>query len=200
MAKASQSKLRAENEELRLRLEEAEQALEAIRTGQVESLVVEGPDGPRIFSLEGATQSYRLLVESMNEGAVSLALDGTILYSNSAFARMIDTPLDHVMGHKLAEFVAPEDIALLGDLAPGLGCEQLGKTPILQIAAGQRAEPRAGDTKRKTAGLIAGQHEDVAEQLAHGIGIDVAAVRCTRFAASLVPIGKELLVRRMFHT
>ena len=54
MADSTIQELRAENEELRLRLEEAEQALEAIRTGQVESLVVEGPDGPRIFSLEGA--------------------------------------------------------------------------------------------------------------------------------------------------
>ena len=58
-----------------------------------------------------------------------------------------------------------------------LGCEQLGKALILQIAAEQGAEPRAGDTKRIAAGLIAGQHEDVAEQLAHRIGIDVAAVR-----------------------
>jgi len=61
MARPSESRLRGENEvlranneELRLRLAEAEQALEAIRTGQVESLVIDGPGGPRIFSLEGA--------------------------------------------------------------------------------------------------------------------------------------------------
>jgi PAS domain S-box-containing protein len=105
MARPSQSKLRGEIEELRLRLEEAEQALEAIRTGQVESLVVEGPDGPRIFSLEGATQSYRFLVESMNEGAVTLREDGTVLYCNARFAEMLGEPLQKVMGSSLREHV-----------------------------------------------------------------------------------------------
>ena len=54
---AKVDRLVTEADELRLRLEEAEQALEAIRTGQAESLIVEGPDGPRIFSLEGADHS-----------------------------------------------------------------------------------------------------------------------------------------------
>lgn len=52
----------------------------------------------------------------MNEGAVSLALDGTILYCNSAFATMIDQPLDQVMGHKLSDFVAKGEVAGLADL------------------------------------------------------------------------------------
>ena len=105
MAKPSESKLRAENEELRRRLEEAEQALEAIRTGQVESLVVEGPEGPRIFTLEGATQSVRVLIEAMNEGAVTLGDRGTILYCNARFAGMLGKPLQKVMGSSLRDHV-----------------------------------------------------------------------------------------------
>ncbi|HET8539975.1 MAG TPA: PAS domain S-box protein [Anaeromyxobacter sp.] len=105
MAQASESVLRAENEELRLRLEEAEQALEAIRTGQVEALVVEGPDGPRIFTLEGATQSYRVLVESMNEGAVTSTEDGIVLYCNARFAEMLGEPLQSVIGSSLRDHV-----------------------------------------------------------------------------------------------
>jgi PAS domain S-box-containing protein len=93
-------------EELRLRLEEAEQALEAIRTGQVESLVLEGPDGPRIFSLEGATQSYRVLVEAMNEGAVTSTETGTVLYCNGRFAGMVGLPLERVIGSSMREHVA----------------------------------------------------------------------------------------------
>jgi PAS domain S-box-containing protein len=116
MARPSESKLRAENEELRLRLEEAEQALEAIRTGQVESLVLEGPDGPRIFSLEGATQSYRTLVESMNEGAVTLREDGTVLYCNARFARMLGEPLQQVMGSSLGPRIPEHSRAAFGEL------------------------------------------------------------------------------------
>jgi len=98
-------RLRSEVAELRLRLEEAEQALEAIRTGQVESLIVEGPNGPRIFSLEGADHSYRVLVEAMNEGAATLSEDGTILYCNARFAQMLDAEIERVMGGKIAWFL-----------------------------------------------------------------------------------------------
>jgi PAS domain S-box-containing protein len=98
-------RLRSEVEELRLRLEEAEQALEAIRTGQVESLIVEGPNGPRIFSLEGADHSYRVLVEAMNEGAATLSEDGTILYCNARFAQMLDAEIERVMGGMIAWFL-----------------------------------------------------------------------------------------------
>lgn len=124
-AKSSQS-LRAENErlcsdneELRLRLDEANQALEAIRTGQAESLVVDGPDGIRIFSLESADHSYRVLVETMNEGAATLAEDGTILYCNSRFAQMVGGPLERVMGSSIFQFLPersrPGFEALLND-------------------------------------------------------------------------------------
>ena len=98
-------RLRFEVEELRPRLEEAEQALEAIRTGQVESLIVEGPNGPRIFSLEGADHSYRVLLEAMNEGAATLSEDGTILYCNARFAQMLDAEIERVMGGMIACFL-----------------------------------------------------------------------------------------------
>jgi PAS domain S-box-containing protein len=91
-------KLRAQREESRLRRNEAEQALQAIRSGDVESLVIETPSGPRIFSLEGADHSYRVLVEEMNEGAATLAEDGTVLYCNGCFARLLETPLERVIG------------------------------------------------------------------------------------------------------
>ena len=46
-------KFRAEHAELRARLEEAEETLRAIRSGEVDALVVETADGPQIFTLQG---------------------------------------------------------------------------------------------------------------------------------------------------
>ena len=68
--------VRLELEELRQRLQEAEETLDAIRSGEVDALVVSGPSGEKVFTLEGAEHPYRVLVESMNEGAISLSLDG----------------------------------------------------------------------------------------------------------------------------
>ena len=79
------------SEDLRRRLEEAEETLRAIRTGEVDALVVDGADGERVFTLQGADHPYRALIESMQQGAASLGADGTILYCNRRFAEMVET-------------------------------------------------------------------------------------------------------------
>jgi len=101
--------IRLELDELRQRLQEAEETLNAIRSGEVDALVVSGPSGEKVFTLEGAEHPYRVLVESMNEGALSLSRDGLILYCNSAFARMVGVVLDQIMGRDVCEFVPAED-------------------------------------------------------------------------------------------
>ncbi|HEY6098951.1 MAG TPA: ATP-binding protein [Anaeromyxobacter sp.] len=105
MRSEAMAKLRAENDELRLRLEEAEQALEAIRTGQVDSLVVDGPLGARIYSLDSAIHSYRVLVEAMSEGAAALGDGGAIAYCNGRFGTLVGAPLERVMGTPLREWI-----------------------------------------------------------------------------------------------
>src|SRR5512138_83388 len=93
--------LLAENEELRLRLEEAEETLRAIGSGEVDAFVVSGPGGPQVFTLKGAEQPYRVLVETMNEGAATLAEDGTIIYCNNRLAAMLQMPLERLLGTQL---------------------------------------------------------------------------------------------------
>jgi PAS domain S-box-containing protein len=73
----------------------------------------QGNSEPKVFTLEGAEHPYRVLVESMNEGAISLSLDGTILYCNAAFARLIGCPLDQIMGRDLVEFIPVEEREML---------------------------------------------------------------------------------------
>jgi two-component system, NarL family, sensor kinase len=84
--------------ELRARLADAEKTLRAIRSGEVDAVVVAGKEGPQVFTLEGADHVYRVLMESMNEGALILTADGVILYANQSFAGMIKRPLEQVLG------------------------------------------------------------------------------------------------------
>lgn len=105
-----------EIEELRARLEEAEETLRAIRSGEVDALVVSGPQGNQIYTLRGAESAYRVLVEAMNEGALVLTPDGTVTYSNHAFADMVGTPLERVIGSRLQQFVAEPDKHAVDDL------------------------------------------------------------------------------------
>ncbi len=86
------NELQQENDHLRMRLEEAEETLRAIRTGEVDALIVSSPEGEKVYTLQSAELPYRVLVERMQEGAVTLSADGTILYCNLRFAAMLNVP------------------------------------------------------------------------------------------------------------
>jgi two-component system, NarL family, sensor kinase len=102
--------------ELRLRLAEAEETLHAIRNGEVDAVVVAGKQGDQVFTLEGADHAYRMLIESMNEGAVMLTADRMILYANQCFAKMVKSSLEQVMGSSFRRFLSVEDRATLEPL------------------------------------------------------------------------------------
>src|ERR1044071_9642376 len=75
--------------ELQRRLDEAEETLRAIREGEVDALVIDAPDGEVIYTLTGADYPYRLMIDEMNEGAVSVSPDSFILYSNRNFGSIL---------------------------------------------------------------------------------------------------------------
>ncbi|MGM9508921.1 sensor histidine kinase [Larkinella sp. GY13] len=94
-----------ENEALLIQLEEATETIHAIRTGQVDALVVQGKDGHELYSLKTADQTYRVFIETMNEGAVTLNEAGLILYCNSKFASMVGMPLSNVIALSFDTFI-----------------------------------------------------------------------------------------------
>ncbi|HUR66760.1 MAG TPA: ATP-binding protein [Chitinophagaceae bacterium] len=94
-----------ELEELKLQLLEANETVEAIRSGQVDALVVKTGDDHQLYTLKSADQTYRVFIEKMKEGAVNLNKDGIILYSNSQFASMVDLPLSRIIGLQFSDFV-----------------------------------------------------------------------------------------------
>src|SRR5438067_5399572 len=102
--------------ELRARLAEAEETLAAIRNGEVDAVVVSGGKGEQVFTLQSAEKPYRLLMEAMNEGALTVQPDGAILYCNARFAEMVKTPVERVIGASLFRFVEVEHEKFLRDL------------------------------------------------------------------------------------
>ena len=88
-------------EALRNRLEEAESTLQSIYHGEVDSLIVSGPHGKQVFALQGTDHSYRLLVEGMQEGALTFSPAGDIYYVNKALAALVKTPLAQIIGSSI---------------------------------------------------------------------------------------------------
>jgi len=117
MAKNKSKELLFEEiEELRIRLKEAEETLGAIRSGEVDAIVVSGLQGEQVFTLTGAERAYRVLIETMNEGAVSLNQKGMIIYCNRRFSEMINTPLEKVIGSPMRQFVRASDLRVFDSL------------------------------------------------------------------------------------
>ncbi len=110
-----------ELQELTSRAMDAEETLRAIRGGEVDALVVSTGDGDRVFTLSGADYPYRVMVETMNEGAVTLATDGTILFCNQRFADIVKESLEKVTGSSIFQYISSTDLQIFkGLLKQGL--------------------------------------------------------------------------------
>jgi PAS domain S-box-containing protein len=98
-----------ENEELRSRLIEIEDALTAIRNGEVDAIMVSGKKGEQVYSVSSAETPYRTFIEEMSEGAVTLTKEGVILYCNPRFTKIVEAPFEKVVGTSIKRFIAPND-------------------------------------------------------------------------------------------
>ena len=77
-------------EEALLRLTEAEDMLRAISAGEVDAFVVsDGRADRRVFTLATADRPYRIFVENMRDGAVTLSSNGLIVYANRRLAELL---------------------------------------------------------------------------------------------------------------
>jgi PAS domain S-box-containing protein len=98
------------------RLSEAEATVRAIRSGEVDAIVVNGPGGEKVFTLQGADHTYRVFVQRMNEGAAVLSSDHTVVHCNHCFARFLGARLQSVIGSSMQDLVWPDDHAKLNVL------------------------------------------------------------------------------------
>jgi PAS domain S-box-containing protein len=139
MAKNSTSQqLAAENQDLRARLDRAEESVREILSGESDALFVAGADGAQLFTLKGADESYRTLIENMSEGALTLTPEGLILYANRRFAQMLGTPLEKVIGSKIHSWFAPESRQVFQALLQKDAVANRGEELVLAATDGTR--------------------------------------------------------------
>jgi PAS domain S-box-containing protein len=104
-ARTDRGSLEGEHGRLRARVDELEETLRAIRSGEVDALVVETAGEDRVFTLKSADHAYRLMVEEMQKGAATLSDDGVVLYCNPFLAALLDVPVEAVLGTPLSGFL-----------------------------------------------------------------------------------------------
>lgn len=105
---AETEKLLNEIAALHQQLKEARESINAIKSIKIETidaLVVRHEKDLKIYTEKTADKPFRILIEKMHEGAVTLNKDGTILYCNSYFANLVKLPLQSVIGTKFKNFI-----------------------------------------------------------------------------------------------
>jgi PAS domain S-box-containing protein len=118
--------------ELQDRLREAEETLEAIRNGEVDAVVVGGPSGQQVYTLENADRPYRVLIEQMQEGAVTLSDEGVVLYCNYRFATLVGVDREALMGESIERFLSnTERVAFRQLMTSGRGTGRSAEFTLL---------------------------------------------------------------------
>ena len=134
---ASVTELLRENETLRARLAEAQDVIRAIQSGDVKTVAVSGPDGDPVFTLKHAEHVYRALLEAMNEGAATIAVDGTVLYCNRKITSLLRIPMEKVIGNSATSLIASADQNTFSALLANAFAGKDGKAEIqLQVQDG----------------------------------------------------------------
>lgn len=179
----------AEIARLQARLSELEELVRALQMGEADALVIDGPRGPLIYTLRGAEHPYRVLVETMNEGALTLLADGTILYCNSKFAEMAGLPQDQLTGRSLLDLVAPADRLLCAELLSA-GAAGSSKGPITLQAI---------DGSQRPAQISLRALRDETEANMCAVVTDLSGPQAVAAQLRAALAEKELLLREVHH-
>src|SRR5215207_2578829 len=127
-----------ETAELKSRLEETEETLRAIQEYMVDAFVVNRENGIQVVTLNESETPYRMMVESMNEGAVTLIPDGTVFYCNGRFGEMIQEDCEKLIGTSFQELIVPEEQSLFKTIFEGAAPHGMRGEFTLQTSAGNR--------------------------------------------------------------
>ncbi len=117
-----------------------QQTVRAIRDGKVDALFVSGREGEWMFTLSGADRAYRMLIEDMSEGALTLTADGVVTYANRRFAELLGVPLQLVIGARIGAWFATESHPLLFSLLAG-GLKAKGSVELDLLTVSKQRVP-----------------------------------------------------------
>ena len=168
--------------DLKSRLAETEETLQAIRQYMVDAFVVNRGNSIQVVTLNDSEIPYRMMVESMNEGAVTIIPDGTIFYCNSRFSEMVQTDCENLIGTLFQSLIVPEERRALEASLRKAQRTGLREEFHLQTAQGDRLPVQLSIYKLGTDELsgIAVIATDISELIQAQIKIHTLAAELTR--------------------
>jgi|GEM_PF-2240922 len=137
---SEESRLRREINQLKAKVCELTEIIDAMTTGSADALVVKHPSGSQIYTIEAANDAYRIMIEEMNEGALSLCKDGIILYCNRRFTEILHISPGQLIGKKLIDLLDPATAPIFTSILEDRGNEG-GQGEVVLLALDGRKIP-----------------------------------------------------------
>jgi PAS domain S-box-containing protein len=95
---------------------DSKQRQRAAPSSEVNSAAEKSGEVRQVLPPQSAEPPYRLLVETIDEGAATLSDEGTVLYSNASFAAIFGVPRKKFIGARLQDFVCGDELNTLQTL------------------------------------------------------------------------------------
>ena len=130
--------LRAEIVRLRAQLEESQETLRAIRSGEVDAVVITGDDAFTVMTLGAAEQTYQLIVDQVGHPTAVLTCEGRILQSNALFATLVQREAPELVGTLIQDLVTPASLKTMECLLEKGAEDDVEKELIVRSATGLR--------------------------------------------------------------
>jgi PAS domain S-box-containing protein len=102
--------------ELRRQIAYLEETLTAISIGGVDAVVLGAPESELVYTLTSADRPYRVIVERMGEGAVTVSESGVILFANPQLGSFLGVDRDSMIGRDITAYVGEDQQSELARL------------------------------------------------------------------------------------
>ncbi len=93
----------------------------------VDAFVVNCENGIQVVTLNESEIPYRMMIEAMNEGAVTLILDGIKFYCNSYFGDIVRMAYEKLLGASFQKLIVPEEQSRFKAVARKVGKNNIRK-------------------------------------------------------------------------
>lgn len=178
----SQQEVEHKTDQLKNRLEETEETLRAIQSDMVDAFVITRKNSVEVMTLHGSEVPYRKIVESMNEGAVTLIPDGTIFYCNGRLGEMLETDCEKLIGIPFRLLLASEEQDRFQEIFREAASQSVREEFALQTSKGKRMPVqlsiyRLGEDKTSGISILA---TDISERIQSEEKIRLLAAELTR--------------------
>jgi PAS domain S-box-containing protein len=102
--------------QLRGQLEDLRAAVDSIRDGGVDAIMVGEQLDERVYTLSSADRPYRVILDEMGEGAATVSEHGVVLYANRRFAALLGYSPTELVGTDITALVEIDNRAELSRL------------------------------------------------------------------------------------